>query len=200
MGTNALKIKPFVNATIAAELPAYLVMMGNVVSMLVAPPGAIASYLPIYLAMRGTVRMLINSLKTFARKAMLPRSAPFTSVIMTADKEYQPNPADTASVSLSDRFIKNEATTPPESVPIIVPTGTKKANLSLFKRSKKALLSLPMSKPTMNSKSRRQYSVILDEFVHNAPETRDIWAETTPRTVEKNINIIIDFLFFSLTL
>lgn len=67
--------------------PELRVMMGNVVSIVVAPPTLIGASLPKYLANSGAQRRVRISLLMFASKAIVPSSAPRYWVMKILDSE-----------------------------------------------------------------------------------------------------------------
>ena len=95
IGTNNDKVTPVINETTAVFPSVALEMIGRVVSIAVAPAGAILSNFPIYLAIRGMVIIAMISLETFVIKARVPSCALCFASSM-ADKLYHPNPAPMA--------------------------------------------------------------------------------------------------------
>ena len=69
IGTSVDKIKPVENERIAVSLLVFLEMMGSVVSIAVAPAGAIASIKPTRVAMIGMIAMANTSRMTLVKNA-----------------------------------------------------------------------------------------------------------------------------------
>ena len=67
--------------------PEARVMMGSVVSMVVAPPTLMGASLPKYLASRGAHSRVRISRQILASRAMVPSSAPRYSVMKMLDSE-----------------------------------------------------------------------------------------------------------------
>ncbi len=63
------------------------VIMGRVVSIVVAPPVAMGANNPKYFAIKGAQSSVIISLKILASRAMVPNSAPLYWVIKILDSE-----------------------------------------------------------------------------------------------------------------
>ena len=63
------------------------VIIGNVVSIVVAPPTLIGANLPKYLASNGAAKSVRISRLILARRAMVPSSAPRYSVIKILERE-----------------------------------------------------------------------------------------------------------------
>lgn len=80
-------IIPWNNATITKSEPEYLLMMGKVVSIVVAPPAHIGARLPKYLTIQGASNKTKNSRIMFASKAIVPNSAPRYSVMRILESE-----------------------------------------------------------------------------------------------------------------
>lgn len=73
--------------TITNSLPEYRVIIGNVVSIVVAPPTEIGANLPKYLTSNGAQSKAVISRMIFDNKAIVPNSAPLYSVMNILDKE-----------------------------------------------------------------------------------------------------------------
>ena len=73
--------------TITKSRPDVLVIIGRVVSILVAPPILIGANLPKYLANNGAQSKVTISRMMFASKAMVPNSAPRYSVMKMLERE-----------------------------------------------------------------------------------------------------------------
>ena len=74
IGTSVDKIRPVENDRIAVSLLVFLEMIGNVVSIAVAPAGAIASINPIRVAMIGISAIANTSRMTFVKNAKTDNS------------------------------------------------------------------------------------------------------------------------------
>jgi len=74
--------------------------IGNIVSMDVAPAGAMVVYLFKYFAINGMLSTAKTSLKTLVKNAMAPISAESSLVSKIPDKLYQPKPALIAKLIL----------------------------------------------------------------------------------------------------
>ena len=86
-GTVKSMIIPWNKAIITKSEPEYLLMMGNVVSIVVAPPALMGARLPKYFTIHGASNKTKNSRIMFANKAIVPSSAPRYSVMRMLDKE-----------------------------------------------------------------------------------------------------------------
>lgn len=73
-GTEKSTITPCIIAMNTMSLPEYLVMIGNVVSIVVAPPAHIGANFPKYFTINGVNNRVNNSLIMLASKAMVPSS------------------------------------------------------------------------------------------------------------------------------
>ena len=80
-------IIPWNNAIIIKSEPEYLLIIGKVVSIVVAPPAHIGARLPKYFTIQGASNKTKNSRIMFANKAIVPNSAPRYSVMRMLDKE-----------------------------------------------------------------------------------------------------------------
>ncbi len=67
--------------------PAVWVMMGKVVSMVVAPPDEIGARLPNQRAIKGAHNRVMISLAIFDKSAIVPNSAPLYSVMKMLESE-----------------------------------------------------------------------------------------------------------------
>ena len=67
--------------TTTNSCPLYLVMIGRVVSIVVAPPDEIGARLPNHLTSSGAASRVMISLVIFDNKAIVPNSAPLYSVL-----------------------------------------------------------------------------------------------------------------------
>ena len=72
IGTNKDNVTPVINEITATFPSVAFEIIGSVVSIAVAPAGAILSNLPMYLAIRGIVIIAIISLDTFVINANVP--------------------------------------------------------------------------------------------------------------------------------
>ena len=79
--------KPWKMETMMKLSPEYRVMIGNVVSMVVAPPTLIGASLPKYFASSGAHSRVRISRQMLARRAMVPSSAPRYSVMKILERE-----------------------------------------------------------------------------------------------------------------
>ena len=86
-GTLKSTINPWKIDTTTNSFPLYRVMMGNVVSMVVAPPDEIGARFPNHLTSRGAPKRVMISLVMFESNAMVPNSAPLYSVMKILDRE-----------------------------------------------------------------------------------------------------------------
>lgn len=86
-GTEKSTQKPWKMETMTKSCPEARVMMGNVVSIVVAPPTLMGANLPKYLAISGAHSSVIISRKILASKAMVPSSAPRYSVMKILESE-----------------------------------------------------------------------------------------------------------------
>lgn len=86
-GTEKSTQKPWKMETTMKLSPELRVMMGNVVSIVVAPPTLIGASLPKYLASSGAHSRVRISRQMLARRAMVPSSAPRYWVIKILDSE-----------------------------------------------------------------------------------------------------------------
>ncbi len=73
-GETKVSVNPLINPINAISFPTYLLTKGKVVSMEVAPPGAIAGKFPKILTIKGIKKIARSSLKKFARNAIAPIS------------------------------------------------------------------------------------------------------------------------------
>jgi len=71
----------------ANSFPEFRIIMGKVVSMVVAPPAAIGESLPKYLTIQGANNNVSISLIILESKAIVPNSIPLYSVIKMLDSE-----------------------------------------------------------------------------------------------------------------
>ena len=72
---------------IANSFPEYWVIIGNVVSIVVAPPTDIGANFPKYFTKNGAKSKAIISLIMLDSKAIVPNSAPLYSVMKMLDNE-----------------------------------------------------------------------------------------------------------------
>ena len=86
-GTLKSVTKPWKIETTTNCCPAQRVMIGNVVSMVVAPPEAIGARLPNQRTSKGAHNSVMISRKILDNKATVPNSGPLYSVIKILDKE-----------------------------------------------------------------------------------------------------------------
>ena len=86
-GTEKSTQKPWKMETMMKSCPDVRVMMGRVVSMVVAPPILIGANLPKYFANRGAHRSVNISRRILASRAMVPNSAPLYWVMKMLDRE-----------------------------------------------------------------------------------------------------------------
>ena len=86
-GTEKSTQKPWKMETMMKLSPEYRVMIGNVVSMVVAPPTLIGASLPKYFASSGAHSRVRISRQMLARRAMVPSSAPRYSVMKILERE-----------------------------------------------------------------------------------------------------------------
>jgi hypothetical protein len=148
IGTKVLRIAPLIKEITAISELVELEIKGRVVSMDVAPAGAIAVKKFSFVAKMGIVITAINSLKTFVKKAIVPISALHNLVSNTPERLYQPKPEAIANPvfmgNLSMRLVKK----PPIKLPKIILRGINKTlNPSFFKSLINDLL-LATSMPT----------------------------------------------------
>lgn len=156
-GTDVDKTVPEKNAMTAILDALFLLMIGNRVSIAVAPATEMDSQEPIYFAMKGTEKIAIISLKRFVKKAKLPNSTLILES-MIDDNEAQPSPILTANPSLISMLLNEVATIAPMSVPIIVHIGKNQIRLPHLFRFFIIFSLFPMSMPT---KKRRRHKPIL---------------------------------------
>lgn len=100
IGTSVDKIRPVENERMAVSLLVFLEMMGSVVSIAVAPAGAIASIKPTRVAMMGIIAIANTSRMTFVKNAKTESSDEYGAMIIE-DNVYQPSPDPMAPDSLS---------------------------------------------------------------------------------------------------
>ena len=86
IGTNIVRTIPLKTDIITNSFPEDLVIIGNVVSIEVAPAEAIGVILPKYFANNGEANNVIISLNTLTRRAIIPNFSPRNSVINILDK------------------------------------------------------------------------------------------------------------------
>ena len=86
-GTEKSTQKPWKMETMMKSCPEVRVMMGRVVSMVVAPPILIGANLPQYFANNGAHSNVNISRMIFDRRAMVPNSAPLYSVMKMLESE-----------------------------------------------------------------------------------------------------------------
>ena len=132
-------------------------MIGNVVSIEVAPPGARAVKKLTYFAKIGTSMIAKTSLKIFVKKAIAAISEFAILFKITGAKEYQPKPAEIAREAFGRTFVSKPATKPPKKVPDITATVRKSNILPFDLISLNVSLLLPRSIPTENSKAIKRY-------------------------------------------
>ncbi len=72
---------------ITNSLPEYWVMMGSVVSMVVAPPTEMGASFPKYLTRNGAASKAMISRKMLDSKAIVPNSGPLYSVMKMLERE-----------------------------------------------------------------------------------------------------------------
>lgn len=73
--------------TTTNSCPLHLVMIGSVVSIVVAPPEEIGARFPNHLTSKGAASRVIISLEMFESNAIVPNSAPLYSVMNMLDSE-----------------------------------------------------------------------------------------------------------------
>jgi hypothetical protein len=135
IGTKVLRIAPLIkDITAISELVA-LEIKGRVVSMEVAPAGAMAVKKFSLEAKMGMVITAINSLKTFVKNAIVPISALHKLVRSTPERLYHPKPEAMAKPVLIGNLIIRLVKKPPSKLPSIVPTGIKRILKPNFFRS-----------------------------------------------------------------
>ena len=86
-GTLKSTIKPWKRETMTNFCPAVCVMIGRVVSIVVAPPEEIGARLPNHRTISGAHSKVIISRAIFDNKATVPNSAPLYSVMKMLDRE-----------------------------------------------------------------------------------------------------------------
>lgn len=86
-GTLKSTTKPWNTDTITNSCPAQRVIIGSVVSMVVAPPDEIGARLPNQRTSKGAHSKVIISREILESKAMVPNSAPLYSVIKILERE-----------------------------------------------------------------------------------------------------------------
>ena len=86
-GTLKSTTNPWKMDTITNCCPAVWVMIGRVVSIVVAPPAEIGARLPNHLTSNGAASKVTISRDILASKATVPNSAPLYSVMKILDKE-----------------------------------------------------------------------------------------------------------------
>ena len=86
-GTLKSTAKPWKMETMTKRCPAHCVMMGRVVSIVVAPPDEMGARLPNHRTISGAQSNVIISRAMFESKATVPSSAPLYSVMKMLDSE-----------------------------------------------------------------------------------------------------------------
>lgn len=102
-----------------------LEITGRLVSIAVAPAGAIASYFPIYLAIKGIVISAMISLTTFDKNARVDISVEWLDNIID-DRVYHPSPDPTALAYFIGIRKMTPAKMPPIKLPAIIAKGIKR--------------------------------------------------------------------------
>lgn len=85
-GASIVRTMPLKTDIIAYSLPVNLVMIGNVVSIDVAPPEAIGARFPQYLANTGVINMVVISRMILERSAITPNVSPLICAIKILDR------------------------------------------------------------------------------------------------------------------
>ena len=150
IGTITDKIKPVEKDKIAVSLLVLLEMIGSVVSIAVAPAGAMASMKPTRLAIMGISAMAKTSRMTLVKKASTDNSEEYGAIIME-ESVYQPKPDPIAPDSFSGYPSIDPIRIAPNKLPAVIAIGVKKNNAPVFFMSLKTFLFFPMSMPTKNS-------------------------------------------------
>lgn len=194
IGIIEVKTTPEKNAIIDISEELLLLIMGNNVSIAVAPAIEIDSKLPIDLAIEGTNKIAIISRKILLKKAMLPSSTLILESSI-AESEYQPSPAETARDSPKDIESIKEAITPPKSDPITVEKGKNHILFPYLLKLEKAEEFFPISIPTKNSRKQSPISIKKSEFLIKKGDSIKK-PKITPKTIDKKIPIIFYPPFF----
>jgi hypothetical protein len=130
-GTEKDKIAPCKKAITEWFSSVAFEIIGNVVSMEVAPPGARAVKKLMYFAKIGINMIAKTSLKIFVRKAIAAISEFAILFKITGASEYQPKPAEMAREAFGRTSVSKPATKPPKKVPDITAT-VRKSNILPF--------------------------------------------------------------------
>src|SRR5574344_1179223 len=138
------------------SLPELRMMIGKVVSMVVAPPTEMGASLPNRRARSGENRSVDISLRMLLIRAIVPSSAPLNFAIKMLLSEYYPNPEPTASRLAREYFLINKPSTQqPSRDPIMVIRGSSSRPGLMCIKLLSVPESLPMLNPTLKS---RQHS------------------------------------------
>ena len=86
-GTLISTAKPWKIETITKSLPENRVIIGRVVSIVVAPPAEMGASLPKHLTSKGAKRSVMISRMMLDSRAMVPKTAPLYSVMKILDSE-----------------------------------------------------------------------------------------------------------------
>ena len=124
MGTKELSMTPFINATTTISGLVYSEIIGKVVSIEVAPAGAIAVYPLRYFAKKGIERTVSISLKTLVRKAIAPISALCNLDNSMPDRLYQPKPDAIDKLKFILYLNNIPVNKPPKRLPMMIASGT----------------------------------------------------------------------------
>lgn len=187
IGTKELSITPFMKDAIAISGDVFFDIIGRVVSIDVAPAGAIAVKWFNFFAKNGIVITAIISLNTFVKNAMVPILALSKLVSITADKLYHPNPAAMDKAGFIDNLKNIAVIIPPVRLPIIIESGIKSTfNPFLFKSFIRFLL-LPTSIPT-NRISKFKAIVLINSILGIKLSGTKKYPHKTPINTDKTIN------------
>ena len=188
IGTDEVRTTPEKNAIIEISDELLLFITGRRVSIAVAPATETDSKLPKDFAMKGIVIIASTSLKMLLKKAILPNSALILDSSI-ADKEYHPNPDDTARDSPREIGRIKDPINPPIKEPIIVDIGKNHIFFPYFFKSINTLELSPISIPTKKSNKQRPISIKISELAVIKGDLKNN-PKITPIKIEIDIPII----------
>ena len=131
IGTKIDRIKPVENERMAVSLLVLADIIGNVVSIAVAPAGDMASMKPMHFAMMGIRAMAKISRTTLVRNANTESSDEY-GAMMIDDNVYHPMPEPMAPASCKGYPKRAPMAIAPAKLPMATPMGTRKNKMPVL--------------------------------------------------------------------